>query len=628
MLSHLSLASLLAVALIFFLLSLALYYLWALLPRSGTAEWIHLRERQPFRFVGGRYPLGKLDVLILALIVVLWGALTLFNLGDRVAPQTFHGFEEDEYVFIDLGEPTDVSRVRFFSGLNEGEYFLYFSPDGATWQRQGAMTQGFAEQFKWLEAEVLDGTGIKYLRISATEVRGRPLYLGELVIYDSGGRRLTPTALWWSDPARTTDTLFDEAHLVPDRQTVMNSMYFDEIYHAQAAYQYIQGVWPYAELSHPPLGKIFIALGILLFDMTPFGWRFMGAAIGTLILALFYCMVKGMFEKRLVAICATLIFGASFMHFTQTRISTIDTYTVLFVLLQFWFIYRYISQDYETPFAKTLPSLFFAGVFFGLGAASKWSSLYLAPALAGLWLYYQILRGKHYKQTEQKGFDNYLFKTVVTSCVFFILVPGIIYYLTYIPLGRVHGYGVFSADFFHMVIANQRHMWWFHNAVTAEHAFASPWYLWVFNIRPILYYLNRDLEGYRSLIMAFGNPVLHWGGLLAMIFMPVAAYRKGDGRAFAIFVAYIVLLLPWIFIPRPAFSYHYFPNLIFLTLALACVFDHLIRRERGYYKTTILALTGVAVGLFALFYPVLSGHPMTDWYGLNVLRWFESWPIY
>ena len=47
---------------------------------------------------------------------------------------------------------------------------------------------------------------------------------------------------------------------------------FDEIYHARTAYEHILGMKPY-ENSHPPLGKLFISLGILAFGMNPFGWR-------------------------------------------------------------------------------------------------------------------------------------------------------------------------------------------------------------------------------------------------------------------------------------------------------------------------------------------------------------------
>jgi len=624
------------------------------MPRSGTVEWIHLREKPRFGFFGGRFPLGWLDVLAIVIIVGVWIPLSLFNLGDRDAPQSFHGFGQEEYVVIDLGDTADIGQVWYYTGLGQGEYALYFSSDGEEWHRQGEMAQNFAWQFKWFEAEVINGSGVRYVRLRAESVdwlrwvraeaaedggvrfvrervEGGTIYLGELAFINTAGRQLEPGrfTLQWSNPARGGGGLFDEQHTVPDRATFMNSMYFDEIYHGQAAFQISEDLWPETELSHPPLGKILIGFGISIFGMTPFGWRFMGVAVSALILVIFYCLVKQMFGKRFVAVCSTIVFAASFMHFVQTRIATIDTYAVLFVMLQFWFIYRYVTQDYDTPFRKTLPSLALAGVFFGLGAASKWSVLYLAPALAILWLVYQILRRNHYRDTEQKGFGKYLLKTILMSCVFFLLVPGIIYYLSYIPYSSAMGYGLFSRGHLGIVVENQRFMLWFHDAVAgAEHAFSSYWWQWMFNIRPVLFYSEITPDGYRSAMMTFGNPAVYWGGLLALVAMAVAWVRRRDGRAFAILLCYFALLLPWVFIPRTSYAYHYFTNSIFLVLALAYVFDHLIRRQRGPYKTAVVAFTVVTVGLFVMFYPVLSGFPIPDWFGQNVLRWFELWPIY
>ena len=626
---NLSFSFLLPGALAILLLSFALYYIWACMPRSGTVEWIHMRDRPSFRFIGGRYPLGRWDVLAIVLIVVIWIPISFFNLGAREAPQSFHVFQT-EYVIIDLGEPTDIGRVRYYTGLGRGEYALYFSSDRAGWDRQGEMTQGFAEQFKWREVGLQNTTQVRYIRLRAES--NDTLHLGELAIYNTRGLRLDPGrfTLEWSIPVAEMGGLFDEQYTVPDRASFHNSMYFDEIYHGQAAYQMVTGVWPSTELSHPPLGKLLMSIGIHLFGMTPFGWRFMGTALSAVILVIFYCLVKQMFDKRMVAVCATIVFASSFMHFTQTRIATIDTYAVLFVLLQFWFIYRYISQDYETPFLKTLPSLGLAGLFFGLGAASKWTSLYLAPALVLLWLMYQLMRRQHFQWTGQKGFGDYLWKTVLASCGFFLLLPGIIYYLSYIPYSSAEGYGLFSAGHWRIVIENQQHMWWHHavGVAEAEHSFSSAWWQWMLNLRPILYYSDTLPNGLRSIIMAFGNPAVYWGGLLAIFAMPAAAFRRGDGRAFAILLCYLVLLLPWMFIARTAFAYHYFTNSLFLVLALAYVFDHLLCRQRGRYKTAIVAFSGMAVVLFVLFYPVLSGWPMPDWYAQNVLRWFRSWPVH
>ena len=90
---------------------------------------------------------------------------------------------------------------------------------------------------------------------------------------------------------KTASALFDEQTLVPDSYSFKNSTYFDEIYHARTAYEFIKGREVY-EWTHPPLGKSIIALGIRIFGMNPFGWRFMGTLFGVLMLPLMYIFAK------------------------------------------------------------------------------------------------------------------------------------------------------------------------------------------------------------------------------------------------------------------------------------------------------------------------------------------------
>jgi len=50
---------------------------------------------------------------------------------------------------------------------------------------------------------------------------------------------------------------------VPETITYKNGTYFDEIYHARTAYENVVNVYPY-EISHPPLGKLILSLGMKL----------------------------------------------------------------------------------------------------------------------------------------------------------------------------------------------------------------------------------------------------------------------------------------------------------------------------------------------------------------------------
>ena len=56
------------------------------------------------------------------------------------------------------------------------------------------------------------------------------------------------------------------------------------------------------ENTHPPLGKIFIACGVLMFGMNPFGWRFMGTLFGVFMVPIIYLFAKRFFNKEWISI--------------------------------------------------------------------------------------------------------------------------------------------------------------------------------------------------------------------------------------------------------------------------------------------------------------------------------------
>ena len=130
----------------------------------------------------------------------------------------------------------------------------------------------------------------------------------------------------------------------------------------------------------------------------------------------------------------------------------------------------------------------------------------------------------------------------------------------------------------------------------------------------------------RLSIGAWMNPLLCWGGLLAMGCMAYLAAAKRDKTALFILIGYLAQLLPWVLVKRVVFEYHYFPSTIFLLLALCYIFRTVeLRYERP--KRVVLGFTVVSIVLFAAFYPALSGIPVPRWYDLKFLKWLPTWPF-
>ena len=551
---------------------------------------------------------------ILALTLV-YTLVAFVNLGDTRAPQSFRQLD-NEYADIELANPSPIGRVMLYTGIVQGSYTLQFSPDGETWIPAANYEQGHASLLKWEEPELFavpegDVRTVRVIGYDGAE-------LGEVALFSPSGERLEIRC--------GVTELCDEQALVPETPYFLNSSYFDEIYHARTAWEHLRGMWPY-EISHPPLGKEILSLGILLFGMTPFGWRFMGTLFGAAMLPLVYWFARKLYGGKTVPACCAALLATDFMHFAQTRIATIDTYGVFFILLMYGFMYDYLQT-------RSRKALALSGVFFGLGAASKWTCLYAGAGLGVLWLADWIRQaraaapeGKALGEKPADAQPGRAFLQNVGWClIFFVAVPALIYYLSYIPYGAARGAFPFSLDYTKIVWNNQVFMFTYHKGVNATHPYSSRWYQWMLDIRPILYYLKRFDDGRRSSFGAWLNPLLCWAGLLSLFVLLYMALVRRDRKAGFLLWGYLAQLLPWVLITRTTFEYHYFPSSVFLVLALGYVFA-LMRDCEKDWKWRVYGLCGLSAALFVLFYPAISGLPVNSETATKFLKWLPTWPF-
>ena len=568
---------------------------------------------------------GRFGAIGAAVITLVYGVTAFIGLGDTAAPQTFYMPAAGERATITFAQPEQLGRVMFYAGIGTGSWTVVRDDTGET---LCTLPQEYKDVLKWYETAPEEAFDAPVTSVSILG-SGTGAQLGEIAFYRSDGSRIEGLTA-------TNDALIDEQALVPAESTYLNSTYFDEIYHVRTAQEHLTNIKPY-EVSHPPLGKLILSIGITLFGLTPFGWRFMGTLFGVLMVPVMWRLAKELFADDRIALCATAIFAFDFMHFTQTRIATIDTYAVFFILLMYLFMWRWLRDG-------RLRDLGLSGLFFAIGAASKWTCLYAGAGLGVLWLLHWISAGvqahtapemNRKKQLEaldaqRAAFYPALGKNILFCLGAFVALPLLVYYLSYTPYGTakgLHGAGMyFTKEYFTTVVENQKFMFTYHAGLVSTHPYSAPWWKWLLDIRPILYYLRYG-EGTVTSIAAFVNPVLCWGGLASVIVCVVLALRGGekrDRRAAFIVIGYLAQLLPWVFISRITFEYHYFACTVFLTLALALLFDEL--RERGQMRL-VYACTGMCVALFVLFYPALAGIEVSRTFSANFLKWLPSWPL-
>ena len=571
----------------------------------------------------------RTDALLAAALTLVYGAVAFIGLGDVKGPVSRYEFPEyGSSVTIELPDDFRLSYMRWFAGVRTGHIYVWISEDGESYTNAGSFDQDYVAVLKWHDWEP-DALGPRVKKIQL--LSDGKIDLAELAIHDALGNRMAPEALRFEPEAAA---LFDEQTLVPKGEsTYMQNSYFDEIYHPRTAYEHIHNIKPY-EVTHPPLGKLLLGIGIRIFGMTPFGWRFSGALFGALMLPVFYVLTKKLFGNSLIAFAGTTIFAFDFMHFTQTRLATIDTYAVFFILLMYLFFWLFLDDDPDAEgFSRRRQTrnLFLSGLFFGMGAASKWTCFYAGAGLGLLWLLYWIRRGRRLTKAERGGeLARELAGNVALCLLFFVAIPAAVYYVSYVPYGRAAGMSgakmLFSGDYAKIVWKNQQYMFRYHSNVTATHPYSSRWYQWIADIRPILYYQAFPTSEIKQAIMAMLSPLVCWGGLLALPGMVWIGIRRKSRAAVFLVVGYLAQLLPWLGVERVVFEYHYFPCMPFLVLSLCFVFDTLRDRDKKWPRR-VLCFAGAAVALFALFYPALSGVPAKVSYFREVLKWLPTWPV-
>lgn len=637
-----------------------------------------------------RMRLSARDYLIMGVTSVLYGVLAFYNLGSTVAPQDgWISTSAQEQIVFELDEATDF-KFMYYAGVSYNPFSIAVSDDGESWSVDYPCDMKEGLCFRWnyaLQSQTLDGipryasedpSGVlwlsgKYIRLNACDAG---LNLFEIIARGKDGASLplkvtshTGANQGLLDEAKPAESLIDEQDTCVGEPSWFNGMYFDEIYHARTGYEHLHGLTPY-ETTHPPLGKLFMSAGIAIFGMTPFGWRFSGAFIGILMLPALYLLAMQLTKKRSLAVFSMLAFALDLMHFAQTRIATIDSFPVFFIILTYLCMARYLQADtfavaqdeqpnlFSRAYIRSLIPLALCGAFMGMSIASKWIGIYSAVGLALLFaaaVYRQFRAGlvAFNYDTEAGGrlTDNqrlrvrtaqdFALRRIFVTCgfcvLFFIIVPCIIYYLSYIPYlaptGPVN---------LRRIISAQEGMFRYHSkpGLGADHFFTSPWWQWPFIMKPMWFWQDHyEPEGFASTIMCMGNPWIYYIGIfciLALLAATVAKYvrmrggirlRQGDGNLSlaVVSVGFLAQYLPWMLVPRGTYMYHYFASVPFIILASAWAISHVPDNRRRWRSWAMAAYLVIAAAFFVFYYPYASG-ALTSVEWMDAAKGFFAWP--
>jgi dolichyl-phosphate-mannose-protein mannosyltransferase len=564
-------------------------------------------------------------------LCIVFFSLAVSNLGSTQIPVTTWQTSGNAAFIVDLGAAQGVGAVYLLVQNGTANVQVYTGSPGS-WSLAGYLNITYPYAYSSYSSLAVDAN-TRYLRFDFQQAS---VEVAEVAVLNMDNQKL-PIAAVNSDggSASGLQRLVDEQSKVEVPPTYMSETFFDEVYYVRTAENYLHLQYPY-EWTHPPLGKFIIASGIVAFGFSPFGWRIMGVIFAMLMIPLIYVLGKKLFGTWIGAFASAFLLTFDFMHFTMARMATVDTYVVFFSLASQLFFLIYLANVFKEGWKTPVLPLFLSFLFFAFGFSTKWLVLY---GFVGMLVILFALRLKDVQRLAgslSKKLNAILDHPFYLLPSFLMVAVGI-YFLTYIP-------DMLAGRSFLDVLGLQGSMYIYHSTLVATHPFSSAWWSWPLLVKPLWLYGSFLPLNMKSTITLLGNPAVWWVGFAAVIGVTVVAASSLLGRFWktaskktpsvagavggfglaAVFIAVVFFFqwLPYIFISRITFIYHFYVSVPFLCLASA----YFISRywSNRWVKAATVAFFAAVVVLFALFYPVISGVP-TSTGQVDSLRWFDSW---
>lgn len=363
---------------------------------------------------------------------------------------------------------------------------------------------------------------------------------------------------------------------------------WDEVHYERFAGAYFTGNL-YIDV-HPPLGKLMMAgaaklLGIsgaTLANADPAPLlRVLPALTGALIIPLVYLLLREVGSGRRTAAFGALLLLVDNAMLVESRLLLPD------ILLLFFGVFAVYAYAVARNASGSARWIWIAGAAAagGIAVSIKWTGL-TALALIGFAWALESLRDYRGEWRRLAGEAS-----MVAAIPIAIYLATFAVHFALLPHGRANDpimsdetrallrehpidFPKEHESFGRAFIDLNRRMQTINSAwATDQHPAASKWYTWPIAKHAIGYWNERDAEaGTERWIILFANPVVWWGVLAGALATIVALMRRARAleskRALLLVlgVGYIGNFLPFAFIQRPMFLYHYFFALIYSVL--------------------------------------------------------------
>jgi dolichyl-phosphate-mannose-protein mannosyltransferase len=426
-------------------------------------------------------------------------------------------------------------------------------------------------------------------------------------------------------------------------------------------------------VAHPPLGKIMMAVGQWTFGLTPFGWRFSVAVIGTLAILMTARIARRMTGSTMLGCIAGLLVALDGLEIVLSRTSILDIILMFWVLAAFGLLVINRDQtvarlqaaaetagpgDLTGPRLGIRWPLVAAGLCLGAACATKWNGSWFLIAFAGLAVSWDL------GARRAAGFSNWLggtFRSYVWLPVWFVAAPAVVYIASWSGwFATSNGYDRNWAALHgnHTPVWSTIDSWYQYNhwmlqfglGLTTFQSYKSSPLGWMILARPISFYWATPkgcgASSCASEVLAIGTPMIWWAGALALLFclnwwligligdLIFGRKPRRDWRAGAVLLGVAAGWLPWIWYAwhdnRTEFYYYAISYEPFLVIAITLCLGLIIgpaRAAPGRRAVGAVAAGGYLLAVLwnlAYLYPVLTAQviPYSSWLSR---MWFRRW---
>lgn len=357
---------------------------------------------------------------------------------------------------------------------------------------------------------------------------------------------------------------------------------FDEYYYVNDA-RVILSEHTTDRTEHPPLGKLMIVSGIVLFGDNPTGWRTFPILFGTINILLLYLICRRLNMSRKASNIAAFLLTFENLSFVHGGLAMLDVFNLTLMLLSFWL---YLKGIYHL-----------SAITVALATLVKLTGVFAMLAILLHWLI-----------TRRDGWLHFAASMALAPLSFLLLMPPLEFAIYHRLMNFIYSIGV-------MLFQSSSLSFAYAYAHSSHPDVIRPWELVM--LPKVMPYVAHYFGAISFTVWALIVPTF--------IYMTVKAVKKETAGLFGVLwftSTYLVWIPITLITQRVSYVYYFYPTIgaicIGLGMGLSEAVDFWQMRRMGNLRWVVLS--GVLLFLLLHFGVFIFLSPLNPWPVEDILK--------